>query len=105
VQGVAFDNRGDDAAILGVQVLDEWLTSNDPYGMSTQAGTQWALGAEVGYEQHELIGNPSANPATDSGVNSVGANVDLLRTGGPLRPGSYPDLTWREQTFGHVIEE
>jgi hypothetical protein len=70
-QGVAFAGNGDSASIIGTSVLDTWLTANDPYGMSTQNGEQWALGAEVGYEQHALPGQPTAT----SGVTIASAVV------------------------------
>jgi hypothetical protein len=57
-QGFAYILPGDNAAILGIPVLDD-LLSNAPYELSTQPGEQWALGLEVYYEQHILVGDPT----------------------------------------------
>jgi alpha-ketoglutarate-dependent taurine dioxygenase len=47
-----FAPPGDIAALISIQALDTWLANGDPYGLSTQAGAQWALGAEVHYVRH-----------------------------------------------------
>jgi hypothetical protein len=49
-------NNSGGAAIIGVQVLDNRLAHNDPYALSSQAGSQWALGSQVAYEQNILVG-------------------------------------------------
>ena len=80
-QGLAFD-PGDTAAVIGgPQTLVNWLTANDPYDMSTQGGTQWALGAEVAYEQRVLIGDPANDGTTITSVVVDPATVTLSSDG------------------------
>ena len=68
---VADYNSGDIAMVISEQVLVSWVSANDPNAISTQAGAQWALGAEAGYEQTRLIGQ-----TTSDGASVTSANVD-----------------------------
>jgi hypothetical protein len=67
-QGMAYDPPGDISVVLGVQFLHYWIASGDPYGLSTQAGAQWALGLEVHYEQRALVGEASNDGAKVTSV-------------------------------------